>query len=58
MGCDQRFYLQEKSDRQVEVKDIEVIGQERTAAEPPTASTYCNESGEIYAEDVDQHMTI
>ena len=50
--------LQEKYDRQVEVKDIGVIGEERTEAEPPFASTYRNQNGEMYAEEVDQHMAI
>ena len=50
--------LQDKSDRLVEVKDIGVIGEERTEADWPSASTYHIESGEMYAEDIDQHMEI
>ena len=34
------------------------IGGERTEVEPPTMSKYRSESGELYAEDVDQHMAI
>ena len=34
------------------------IGEEKTDANPSTVSTYRNESGELYAEDVDHHMVI
>ena len=38
--------------------DVENIGEERTGAEPSTVAAYRNESGELYADDVDQHMAI
>ena len=50
--------LQEKSGRLVEVKDIGMIGEGRTEVEPPSSSMYSNETEEMYAEDVDQHMAI
>ena len=53
-GCE----IGKKSDRLVKVNDVGAIGEERTEAEPPFTSTYRTESGDIYAEDVDQHMTI
>ena len=48
--------LQEKSHRLVKGNDVVAIGEERTEIEPPTASTYRNDSGDLYAEDVDKHM--
>ena len=38
--------------------DVVVIGKESTDVEPPTVSTYRNGNGELYAEDVDQHMAV
>ena len=50
--------LQANPDGQVKRNDVVVIGEERREAEPSTVSTYRTESGEVYAEDVDQHMAI
>ena len=46
------------SNRLVKVVDVGMIDEERTDVEPSTLSTYRNKSGELYAEDVDQHMAI
>ena len=42
----------------MKVNDVGAIGEERTEAEPPSVSMYRNESGKMYAEDVDQHMAV
>ena len=50
--------LQEKSDRLVKRNDVGTIGEENTGVEPLTESTYRNESGDLYAEDVYKHMAL
>ena len=52
------FELQEKYHRLVKGNDVVAIGEERTEVEPPTVSTYRKYSGELNAENVDQHMAI
>ena len=52
------FELQENSHQLVKGNDVVAIGEESTEVEPPTVSTYRNDSGELYTEDVDQHITI
>ena len=42
----------------MKVNDVGAIGEERSEAEPPYVSMYRSESGEMYDEDVDQHMAI
>ena len=42
----------------MKVNDVGAIGEERTESEPPSVSMYRSESGEMYAEDVDQHVEI
>ena len=50
--------LQENSDRLVKRNDVGAIGEEKTRVEPLTESTYRNESGWLYAEDIDRHMAV
>ena len=50
--------LQEKSDQLVKRNDVVAIGGEWTEAKLSTVPTYRNESGALYAGDVDQHREI
>ena len=50
--------LQENCYRLVKWNDAVAIDEERTEVELPAVSTYRNDSVELYAENVDQHMAI